>query len=50
MQYFMIINEDFFDDIDPDIINTDIEENEQLFNRRLSLELNINPSFWQGNS
>lgn len=36
----MIINEDFFDDIDPDIINTDIEENEQQFNRRLSLELN----------
>ena len=37
----MIINEDFFDDIEPDvIINTDIEEDVQQFNRRISLELN----------
>ena len=39
----MIINEDFFDDIEPDVIvNTDIEEdeNDQQFNRRISLELN----------
>lgn len=37
----MILNEDFFDDIDTeDIVNSDIEENDQQFNRRISLELN----------
>ena len=37
----MIINEDFFDDIEPDvIINTDIEEDEQQFNRRISIMYN----------
>ena len=44
----MIINEDFFDDIEPDVvINTDIEENEQQFNRRISLELNTHYYYYE---
>lgn len=48
----MIINEDFFDDIEPDVvINTDIEENEneQQFNRRISLELNTHYYYYEDN-
>ena len=44
----MIINEDFFDDIEPDVvINTDIEENDQQFNRRISLELNTHYYYYE---
>ena len=48
----MIINEDFFDDIELDVIvNTDIEENEndQQFNRRISLELNTHYYYYEDN-
>ena len=46
----MIINEDFFDDIEPDVvINTDIEENDQQFNRRISLELNTHYYYYEDN-